>query len=385
MEAIPLYVFIMVICSAVFHASWNFLARKVKGNIPVLYISIAIATLICLPIVIYLHFYPLYNNTSSLLSLSTDWRVGALVGATGFIHAIYFITLGLSYKYGEISVVYPIARGTGVILTFVIAYLFLDEQAGVLGLLGVLMVVTGILLVSLDCKMICSKTTPTAYKKIELTVVLSSKNAVNNDDGGDDVISTQGSERDVDVQADDVIGTQSGEDKNTAKTGEKIEEEGLLVEEKKEVVGGVSDKTKKRNSIFFALVVGLSICAYSIVDKLGMTIITMDPITYMFLLTLFASTFMSPYMLYHHRGDIKVAFQNYKLYLLLVGPMMSTAYIVILFAYRVSAVSLVVALREVSVVVGCILGFVFLKERPTPQKIGGICAIVGGIAMVKFA
>lgn len=32
-----------------------------------------------------------------------------------------------------------------------------------------------------------------------------------------------------------------------------------------------------------------------------------------------------------------------------------------------------------------ILGFVFLKEKPTSQKIGGIVAIVCGIVMVKFA
>ena len=52
------------------------------------------------------------------------------------------------YRVSDLSLVYPIARGTGPLLSFVIATLVLKEPANSLSVLGVVLIVAGILLVS---------------------------------------------------------------------------------------------------------------------------------------------------------------------------------------------------------------------------------------------
>ncbi len=48
----------------------------------------------------------------------------------------------------------------------------------------------------------------------------------------------------------------------------------------------VVEPNATRNSIIFALVVGVTICMYSIVDKVGVSVIDIDPITYILCLLL---------------------------------------------------------------------------------------------------
>lgn len=52
---------------------------------------------------------------------------------------------------------------------------------------------------------------------------------------------------------------------------------------------------------------------------------------------------------------------------------------------QLSNVGYVVALRELSVVVGAVIGFVVFKEPATPQKILGILCICAGQVSIKFA
>ena len=57
--------------------------------------------------------------------------------ATGTIHAAYFFTLAKAYEHGGISSAYPIARGTGVAGTALIAYFCLNEAITLIGLLSI--------------------------------------------------------------------------------------------------------------------------------------------------------------------------------------------------------------------------------------------------------
>ncbi len=47
-------------------------------------------------------------------------------------------------------------------------------------------------------------------------------------------------------------------------------------------------------------------------------------------------------------------------------------------------VSYIVAMREFAVIVGAVLGFVFLKEPVTRGKIGAILAIAAGLICIKM-
>lgn len=68
-----------------------------------------------------------------------------------------------------------------------------------------------------------------------------------------------------------------------------------------------------------------------------------------------------------------------------MGIMTVLSYLAILFAFQRANASYVVAVREVSVVVGSLLGFFVLKEPLTWAKGIGIAAITTGLVLVKLA
>jgi uncharacterized membrane protein len=61
------------------------------------------------------------------------------------VEAAYFILLSAAYRRGDLSVVYPVARGTAPLLAVVIGVLLLGERLGVAGSIGVLMLLAGFL------------------------------------------------------------------------------------------------------------------------------------------------------------------------------------------------------------------------------------------------
>ncbi len=67
---------------------------------------------------------------------------------TGVLHMGYSLTLQAGYRVSDLSLVYPLARGTGPLLSFLAATFLLNEPAGLVSVLGVLLIVGGILLVS---------------------------------------------------------------------------------------------------------------------------------------------------------------------------------------------------------------------------------------------
>jgi drug/metabolite transporter (DMT)-like permease len=68
--------------------------------------------------------------------------------ATAVLHLAYSLALQAGYRAGDLSLVYPIARGSGPLLSFAGAALLLGERPGWIALAGVLLVVAGIVLVA---------------------------------------------------------------------------------------------------------------------------------------------------------------------------------------------------------------------------------------------
>src|SRR5690606_27171014 len=106
------------------------------------------------------HFVWLYSTASVVIYLPIVlWilaterpQFGALhwlaLLATGVLHLGYSMVLQAGYRSSDLSLVYPLARGSGPLLSFFGAVLLLNESLGWLSLLGVLLVVAGILLVA---------------------------------------------------------------------------------------------------------------------------------------------------------------------------------------------------------------------------------------------
>jgi drug/metabolite transporter (DMT)-like permease len=68
---------------------------------------------------------------------------------TGFLHVAYFMVLLRGYRLGDLSVVYPVARGTGPLLAAAGAILWLGERATALSIAGALLITIGVLVLTL--------------------------------------------------------------------------------------------------------------------------------------------------------------------------------------------------------------------------------------------
>jgi drug/metabolite transporter (DMT)-like permease len=133
------FIFVAILLSAVMHASWNFLTKKAAGNYKILWLSLVVWSVLTLPVTVY-------------LLVTGGFHRGSLIPLLVSIaaHASYFITLMSAYRTGDISTAYPIARGIGVAGTGLIGCLILRENVTVRGGAGILLVITGVLLIGIS-------------------------------------------------------------------------------------------------------------------------------------------------------------------------------------------------------------------------------------------
>jgi uncharacterized membrane protein len=65
---------------------------------------------------------------------------------SGVLEAAYFVLLSAAYRRGDLSIVYPIARGTAPLLAVVIGVVLLGEVLGVAGSIGVALLLAGFMI-----------------------------------------------------------------------------------------------------------------------------------------------------------------------------------------------------------------------------------------------
>lgn len=123
---------LLVIGSAFIHASWNFILKKSGGGGGIL----ALSTLVSLAI-----YLPVGVAAIVLSRYEFQWIHLALMFGSGMIHTAYFVMLDRAYRAGgDLSIVYPLARATGPLLTIVFAMLVLGERPGPVALGGAVLI-----------------------------------------------------------------------------------------------------------------------------------------------------------------------------------------------------------------------------------------------------
>jgi drug/metabolite transporter (DMT)-like permease len=129
------HVFFAVLAAALFHASWN-AGLKVRIN-PAIAITLmsVVAGLVALPL------WPLFG-----MPAAASWPY---LAASLAIHLFYYIWLAEAYRTGDLGQVYPIARGSAPLMTAVGTSLLLGESLGSIGWAGVLLLTSGVVLLSL--------------------------------------------------------------------------------------------------------------------------------------------------------------------------------------------------------------------------------------------
>ena len=278
----------LVVCAAVLHATWNALAKRAENQFAFLWSSVSLATLLLLPI--------------GLLRLPVEPSPTAglpFVAASIGIHALYFWALGRSYRYGDFSRVYPVARGLGVALVPLVALPLFGERLSWLGSLGIGLVVLGIVWLSRS---------PSAAR---------------------------------------------------GSTGMSI-----------------------GAGTMWAIVTGLTIASYSLVDKAGVA--RLHPMPYIALMGLGLSAILSPVVLTDRRALAHEWRRRWRT-ILVASAMNLTSYLLVLFAFRLSKVGYVVASRELSILFSAFIGSLWLGEGRLAPRLAGAAVVLGGVICVAFA
>lgn len=129
-----------VLIAAVVHAAWNLAAKRISsGGTQFVWLYYTASAVVLLPVTVVLLVVEPQRPQWS-------WLVAAVV--TSVLHIAYGIVLQRGYRVGDLSVVYPVARGTGPLLSVLAAVLVLGERPGPLGLLGAFLVIAGVLVIS---------------------------------------------------------------------------------------------------------------------------------------------------------------------------------------------------------------------------------------------
>ena len=125
----------LVAIAAVFHASWNLITKRTGGGIAFLWLFGVAGSIAMLP--------PAIVAVALMdRSLNRDDLIAVL--GTGFIHVFYFSLLQGGYRAGDLSVVYPVARGLGPFLTVIAGISFLGDRPGPLAIAGGLALLGGV-------------------------------------------------------------------------------------------------------------------------------------------------------------------------------------------------------------------------------------------------
>lgn len=132
----------LVLASAAIHATWNLWAKQLGP-------SVRSGTLMWLLVTISAVAYaPLALATAAATAWRPDAAALVLIVGSGLIHVVYFVLLLRGYRVGDLSLVYPLARGTGPMLASVAALAIFSERPTALSLGGLALVVAGILVLT---------------------------------------------------------------------------------------------------------------------------------------------------------------------------------------------------------------------------------------------
>ncbi|WP_020408531.1 EamA family transporter [Hahella ganghwensis] len=129
---------ILVLISAVAHAGWNFTGKKASPTLAFFFLVTVTGSLLFTPVLFF---------QRDLISAFNSEIVGLLL-LTGLFQAVYLWGLASAYQSGEMSIAYPIARSSPLIIVCISAF-FLGQRESISAqaIIGIVIIVAGCLLI----------------------------------------------------------------------------------------------------------------------------------------------------------------------------------------------------------------------------------------------
>ena len=128
------FIFLLIILSALCHAIWSAIIKSSKNPLSLMGITSILEVVIFFPLTFTVPF--------------PSMEVWYFLIATVIIHVFYRLNVIYSYRYGDLSYIYPISRGSSCLFVAIISILFLSSDISVAGFIGILIVCIGLFLIS---------------------------------------------------------------------------------------------------------------------------------------------------------------------------------------------------------------------------------------------
>jgi drug/metabolite transporter (DMT)-like permease len=284
---------VLVLLSAVAHASWNLMLKRAGDPEVFAWVMLVVGSILLAPVGLALLWY----NSMDFPGL---WFLLASV----VLHVFYFMLLARGYATGDLSLVYPVARGMGPMLVPVLAVIFLGEIVETMAIVGIAAIVGGIYTISWWGN----------FHQVLRSPLLFLKSA----------------------------------------------------------------------GMRYAVLTGLTIAVYSIVDKEGVGHI--QPLLYIYFLDIGTVALLAPYILANKGMEtVKAEWRANAVPITVSGLLAFAAYGLVLTAFSLSRVSYVAPAREVGIVIGVLMGIFLLKEPFGRGRLLGSGLIVGGLVLIAFS
>jgi drug/metabolite transporter (DMT)-like permease len=135
----PLSALALVLAAALLHATWNIVAKHSGGDNRFSLIGSLQLVVMWAPVGVWAAWDVVPHWT---------WREWAFIGASAMVHLVYFSTLLRGYRVSDLTVVYPVARGIGPLLSAGGAVLWMGERPGWVGAAGIAGIAIGVFLIA---------------------------------------------------------------------------------------------------------------------------------------------------------------------------------------------------------------------------------------------
>ncbi len=131
---------ILILAAAFIHASWNYLLKRSGGGTVFVWLFASLSAVFYAPLAIAVVWW-----TQPPL----QWMSYLLMLISAVVHTAYYLLLDRGYRSGgDLSLVYPLARGSGPLITVIVAILLLGERPSAVALAGAVLVVSGVVLLT---------------------------------------------------------------------------------------------------------------------------------------------------------------------------------------------------------------------------------------------
>jgi len=126
-------VFLLILFAALCHAGWSTIVKHHK-SFSIMGMTCSVEIIVFTPLVFFVPFPPL--------------EIWYFIIASVILHGFYRLSVIYSYKFGDLSFVYPIARGGSSLLIVILTLIIIQEHISLLGFVGISTVCIGIFLIS---------------------------------------------------------------------------------------------------------------------------------------------------------------------------------------------------------------------------------------------